>query len=467
MAFVPKDPNLEDEQGQGQEQPGVPPPAGESSALGTGAAPGGTAGGKATPQNRTASSSGFTNLKKYVDANQPQAEALGQRVKSNISQTIQGASDAANNADKGYSEKVNPNQYAFDAKSFDPAKQDKGQFQNLFTQNRAQFGAGGELDAANKAASDAKTKAEQIQTIGGRKDLLGQEQKLTRDQGMNTAGIRSFDNLLLQGSTGGKQAIENTAKELESAGLEAKLQSARARGEAIDAQARAKQAEGQAAARQALQGSAGALEGGIAKRLEDARTGVNARESSLLGLLGQGGSANLSAADMADLGVTPEQWAKVQEAATKNTSKGVFNDAGGLSRYIKRTGSSGDLTRADVTTADDMARSKALAELSGLAGENLSLSGIPGEAKAGNRDYMDLDIDTLLSDLSTPLEGVEFPDVFQRYVNVPTSGGRTLPGEEKKPISQYDLKKSAELIKELETKDPEAFNKKMWGSLGI
>lgn len=468
MAFIPSDPNLEEDENNPGATTGQPQPTGgESAQLGAGQAqPGSTTGAKATPQNRTASSSGFTNLNKYVNANKPQAEALGQKVKSGISQTIQGAANTADTADKGYADKVNANQYAFDAKSFDPTKQDKGQFQNLFTQNRAQFGAGGELDAANKAASDAKVKADQIQSIGGRKDLLGEEQKLSRAKGMNTAGLRSFDNLLLQGSEGGKAAIAGTAKELQDAGLEAKLASARSRGEAVDAAARAKQAEGQAAARSALQGSAGALEEGIAKRLEDAKSGVNAREASLMGLLGQGAGANLTASDMADLGVTPEQWAKVQAAATKDSSKSVFKD--GLGRYVKRTGSSGDLTRADVTTADDIARSKALAELSGVAGEKLNLSGIPGEAKAGSRDYMDLDIEKLLSDLSTPMADAKVPNVMQNYVQPGTTMTNVKGDTGMKPVSTYDLGKAAEKLKGKDkTADQDAFNKQMWGSLGV
>ena len=153
MAFVPNDPNKEEEN---QEQNGQPlPTGGESSQLGagTGSAPGGTTGAKATPQNRTASSSGFTNLNKYIAANQPQAAQLGGQIRSKVGETINQASTQASDLDKGYADKVNANQYAFDAKKFDPVKQDKAQFQNLFTAPKSTFGSAGEVDNANKASS--------------------------------------------------------------------------------------------------------------------------------------------------------------------------------------------------------------------------------------------------------------------------------------------------------------------------
>jgi len=408
MAFVPKDPNLEDEQGQGQEQPGVPPPAGESSALGTGAAPGGTSGGKATPQNRTASSSGFTNLSKYVKANQPQAEALGGQIRSKVGETINQASSQAQDLDKGYAEKVNPNQYKFDAKTFDPLKQDKAQFQNLFAAPKSTFGGAGEVDSATKAIETAKTKVGQVDTIGGRKELISDQQSLSKAAGANTAGLRSFDNLLLQSSKQGQDAIAQAKGDFEAAGLDAKLKAAQERAMAVDAQAAENQKAASTAARDALTKTSGSLNQSLDQRAAAARAQAVADNQNFMQKVKT--FQALSTPELARLGVSKEDWARAQKLASQNPNakpfaEGAFESSksGGwdISPYLSSTGDLNQLGRENVVTADDIAKSKALAELGGFAG--LNLGGVPNQFKAFNTDVNDLDIGKLLADL-TPAE---------------------------------------------------------------
>lgn len=403
MAFVPKDPNLEDEQGQGQQQPGVPPPAGESSALGTGAAPGGTSGGKATPQNRTASSSGFTNLNKYVSANQPQAEALGGQIRSKVGETINQAASQAQDLDKGYAEKVNPNQYKFDAKTFDPLKQDKAQFQNLFTAPKSTFGGAGEVDAANKAIEAAKTKAGQVDTIGGRKELINDQQSLSKAAGANTAGLRSFDNLLLQSSKQGQEALAGAKSDLASAGLDQKLKAAQDRAKAVDAQAMANQGSAAAQAKKALESSYGSLNQGLDQRVAAAQQTAAKAEQALLDKVKN--FQNLSANELSQLGISKSQWDQAKALASSQAGTGFFDQglAGGgwdMDPYIQRTGDVNSLGRQNVITADEIARAKALQALAGISGSNLDFKGIPMAAEAFNNDTIDFNAAQFLKDLT-------------------------------------------------------------------
>lgn len=405
MAFVPKDPNLEDEQGQTQGQPGVPL-TGESSALGTGAAPGGAAGGKATPQNRTASSSGFTNLKKYVDANQPQAAELGGQIRSKIGESINQASTQAQDVDKGYAEKVNPNQYAFDAKKFDLLKQDKAQFQNLFQAPKSTFGSGGEVDNATKAIDTAKTKVGQVDTIGGRKELISDQQSLSKAAGANTAGLRSFDNLLLQSSKQGQDAIAQAKGDFEAAGLDAKLKAAQERAMAVDAQAAENQKAASTAARDALTKNYSGLGSSLDQKAASARQAAITQNNDLQDKVRS--FQNLSAPELSRLGISQADWAQAQKLAKANPNsklfqEGAFGGGWNVGEYLNQTGDLSKLGRENVATADDIAKAKALSELGGIAGLNLDMKNIPTSATAFNTDVSNLDISKLLASL-TPEE---------------------------------------------------------------
>jgi len=439
MAFVPKDPNLEDEDQEpgagGGQQIGA-----ESSAISGGAGGGAPGSGKATPQNRTASSSGFTNLNKYIDANKPQAAELGGKIKDQVTSSVNAAGQAADDSDKGYSEKVNPGQFSFDAKTFNPMTQNRAQFQNLFKAPTQKFGMAGEMDGARNLADTARAKVGQTETIGGRKELIGDQQTLSKAAGVNTAGMRSFDNLLLQSSDEGKAALGGARQSLADADLDAKLQAAATRGANVDTQAATNQQAASQAARGALTSQAASLNEGIGSRLQGEQARVNARESQLLGAAGTG--ANLTSEDLKDLGVTPEQWAEAQGLFTNKNNAGFLGDKErGLSKFIKRSGSSGDLTREDVTTDDDIARSNALAELGGLSRTKLDLGGVPKTSRAGGRDYLDLDIDGLLKSLRST--DVKVPDVFQRGG---MAGAGPMAGQPPS-ASTYQLEKAAEQMK--------------------
>ena len=403
MAFVPNDPNKEEEN---QEQNGQPlPTGGESSQLGagTGSAPGGTTGAKATPQNRTASSSGFTNLNKYIAANQPQAAQLGGQIRSKVGETINQASTQASDLDKGYADKVNANQYAFDAKKFDPVKQDKAQFQNLFTAPKSTFGSAGEVDNANKAIEAAKTKVGQVDTIGGRKELINDQQSLSKAAGVNTAGLRSFDNLLLQSSKQGQEALQGAKSDLEAAGLDQKLKAAADRAKAVDTQAMTNQQAAAAQAKKALESSYGGINQSLDQRVASAQqAGANA-EQALLNKVKN--FENLSAGELKQLGISKDQWEEAKGLAASQAGTGFFDQGlvgGGwnMDPYIQRTGNFNDLGRQNVISQDEIAKLQALQSLAGISGAKLDFKGIPGAPSAFNNDTVDFNVAQFLKDLT-------------------------------------------------------------------
>ena len=403
MAFVPNDPNKEEEN---QEQNGQPlPTGGESSQLGagTGSAPGGTTGAKATPQNRTASSSGFTNLNKYIAANQPQAAQLGGQIRSKVGETINQASTQASDLDKGYADKVNANQYAFDAKKFDPVKQDKAQFQNLFTAPKSTFGSAGEVDNANKAIEAAKTKVGQVDTIGGRKELINDQQSLSKAAGVNTAGLRSFDNLLLQSSKQGQEALQGAKSDLEAAGLDQKLKAAADRAKAVDTQAMTNQQAAAAQAKKALESSYGGINQSLDQRVASAQqAGANA-EQALLNKVKN--FENLSAGELKQLGISKDQWEEAKGLAASQAGTGFFDQGlvgGGwnMDPYIQRTGNFNDLGRQNVISQDEIAKLQALQSLAGISGSKLDFKGIPGAPSAFNNDTVDFNVAQFLKDLT-------------------------------------------------------------------
>ena len=403
MAFVPNDPNKEEEN---QEQNGQPlPTGGESSQLGagTGSAPGGTTGAKATPQNRTASSSGFTNLNKYIAANQPQAAQLGGQIRSKVGETINQASTQASDLDKGYADKVNANQYAFDAKKFDPVKQDKAQFQNLFTAPKSTFGSAGEVDNANKAIEAAKTKVGQADTIGGRKELINDQQSLSKAAGVNTAGLRSFDNLLLQSSKQGQEALQGAKSDLEAAGLDQKLKAAADRAKAVDTQAMTNQQAAAAQAKKALESSYGGINQSLDQRVASAQqAGANA-EQALLNKVKN--FENLSAGELKQLGISKDQWEEAKGLAASQAGTGFFDQGlvgGGwnMDPYIQRTGNFNDLGRQNVISQDEIAKLQALQSLAGISGSKLDFKGIPGAPSAFNNDTVDFNVAQFLKDLT-------------------------------------------------------------------
>ena len=78
MATI-EDPNLEEEK---EETPGSPPPAGSS-----GSAP--AVSSYTAPKKKPQGSGRFINLQRYIEANQPKGQTLGQKISGRIGEKAQ------------------------------------------------------------------------------------------------------------------------------------------------------------------------------------------------------------------------------------------------------------------------------------------------------------------------------------------------------------------------------------------
>lgn len=411
MAYNPQDPNkLEDE----NEVTGAPPPqlSAPGSSIGQGSPP---AGGPAqSPSGKAPSASGFTNVQKYIKANETQGGALGQKIAGKIDSSIADASTKAQSAAQGYRESVNPNQYNFNAKTFNPKTVDTKLFSNLFSGPRKSTyndsSARDAVDLANKNAA-------QIQTNEGRRQLVGAEQELTKGTGQNTAGLKTFDRLLFQGSEQGRAAIDNTAKNLESANLESKLfdQGNIARG--IDQEYNANKAVAAGKARGAVTAEANRLRGDIDRSTTQGREALARNQERVFSAITN--REDLSDADLRSFGIDRNQYNQVRDAfgARQNAidelnrpldildnplairiPRPVVDQGFNLQPFFNRTDLS-SYGASNAITPDQIARARALASLGGISGATTGNLG-PTENRAFNNPLGSVDIQSLINALN-------------------------------------------------------------------
>jgi len=337
MAYNPQDPNKlkdEDDLTGGESTPQL---SGASSSLGSGS---GTEplGGSPSPETRAPSASGFTNVQKYIKANEQQGGALGQKIAGKIDSSISDASTKVGSAAQGYREKVNPNQFQFDAKSFNPMKVDQNQFGNLFNAPKSTYNDTSARDAINLANRNAA----QIQTNEGRGELVGAEQTLSRDSGQNTAGLRTFDKLLFQGSGQGEAAIKNTAANLNAAKLQEKLTAQGNIARGIDQEAASNQATAAASARGAIGSQAKALQDQIAQSTAQQKAALAANQNRVFGALTN--RQDVSDADLKSFGMNRDQNNQVRQAFDARQKQVLENEITTLRN--QRLGFSGAIPEA-------------------------------------------------------------------------------------------------------------------------
>ena len=219
MAYAPS--ILDEEQKRNQAaQSGLgqstPTQVGGAALLGGGGSAPATPGGSAQP----ASSGSWTNLKSYINANQPQTMDLAGKVSQNIVGTGEAAKQAMSNLQSGYESQLkenavpsnyeemiksaNENPQAFAAnpqqvESFAKLRQGLYNAPSAFTE---QSGYG---EAATKAQT-AGSLSSQAQTPSGQQEMI---KALNPNM---TAGNLRFNQLLLGGNLGARESVVNAAK---------------------------------------------------------------------------------------------------------------------------------------------------------------------------------------------------------------------------------------------------------------
>lgn len=206
MPFAPK--INQDQSGQPQGQGAAPMVSGVSSTLNV---PG--SGGKVPGAAKTQKSSGqFQNLEKYIQANQPQGEMLGQKIAQNVeskvgegSSKLQSMATALPQASKYNPQDAIAKAETLQAPEIEAYKQMKTTGGYTGPQDITALQSYGEAVKASEAAKEAVSKAGNLE---GQQALLQE----TFAKPSYTKGANILDQIILAGSQGGKQAIENVGE---------------------------------------------------------------------------------------------------------------------------------------------------------------------------------------------------------------------------------------------------------------
>lgn len=247
MSYDPNDPNQQDpsqvdkaiQPDSGQKQPdSSDSQPSTSNGGGGGVASAGTTPTSGGAQGSTPSKSGsWTNLQSYLDANADQGAKVGSDIASTVNQAGQKAQSDTSSLDTNFNQAVNDNtvsadpnavQTAIGAATSLKAGQTLGQDQSDAYNKQANASYGGPTDVTSyggygQAAQDvnqASTLANQTQSESGRDVLLNNQYQNASANGYNQ-GENNLDQLLLQNSTGGQQALQPLAGQW--AGLDGEL----------------------------------------------------------------------------------------------------------------------------------------------------------------------------------------------------------------------------------------------------
>lgn len=328
----------------------------------------------------------FGTIQDYFKGSRSQGEQLGQQFTSKLDTAKQQSEQQIGEAAEGAKGKVAANTIGFDEGLVgravaDPTKitgseDDFGKFMQQWDasyKGPQAFEQTDEYSKAAKAAQDAKSKAEQIGTAGGRQQMLQDEFKVYG------AGNKGLDEALIQQS-GSFGRVGEQAKELSSLQDYLGAKSQEVGTEAQKAKETTEQTK--AKTQEALLGEKGAVR--QFKSDIDARTAAERTkaEQSLKELqTAVQGRANLSDQQLAMMGVTRQQY---NDLLAKEKTAGYSN----LQDYLKIQNPNAQISRETVASKADQERDAALAKLT-------SGSKLLGQSRDAGK-LLDFDKDTAL-----------------------------------------------------------------------
>lgn len=358
------DPNLEEEDKQAQNPSDVKISGASPTTENTGGTPQQPNGGVSTPQAQQQAGgkdlktgSGFQNLDKYIDTNQPQQ--FGQQFLGKVSDQVTDASQKQSQAADEFKNQVTsanslPTQDQINGAVADPTKADPAAYKTWRTQS---YGGpqslGEDQDAWNKywsSTNQANTSAQQLGTEPGRFTLL--DSYFGRPQ--YNFGEKSLDNLLVQNAGLGQQTkdVQKNAAGLVSQGTaQAKdLQSyaSQRAGEVDQSKNAAQAAVGIDANGQVVMGDKAGAIGKTYQQVQDELAATNASRAS---------DQSAVQAALASGKLTPQQL----QALGLTSGENVYNLD--LTKYLTNNS---DLNRDQTMTADERSRIQALSQLAGI-----------------------------------------------------------------------------------------------------
>jgi hypothetical protein len=312
----------------------------------------------ANPSANTPDNPGnFVGIKSYLDANKNQASKLGDQASGVINNSAQGARDAVGGLNSTFNEKAggpavfNPEvnqKVGLGAEKL--SAEEKGQVKSQYN---AQYKGPMDLTDtslqpqyvdAQKKLNTAKTNVQSSGTEEGRKGLITQINEKPR-----TAGINNFDNILLQSGTGREKlaqtasANKDVTEDILGTANQTAAQKAQANKLAADT------------ARTQTQKAVGDASGAFQKQFD---------QNDPMSRLSQAISSGLKL-DTIGADVNNNAWGMDQATLDSLGIQGGLNTYGvDSSKYFKQ-GDPSSINAGTLASAEDYARSAALAELAG------------------------------------------------------------------------------------------------------
>ena len=331
------------------------------------------------PESRSGSGT-YTNLKKYIDANQPKAQQIGSRISSGIrGEKSSLEQDIAKKREKslGAGSKISQEQQRLDsagqfasglidqAGATGPSEEDLKRFKAIREGTTSiDTGTGPNLYKEAGKAADLKRRAAELLSSRGRVAELSRA--VGKQSPTYTGGQRALDALLISGKRGA-QAVDSRGLQRDVSGLDKQTSS-------LEGDIRSKLAEQQRqrgdiarTATEQLAAKQQGIQSDVASQLEQAQ----AEQAALRAKVESG--QHLSPEEMAKLGADPE-----------SIQKGLLDQTFGqkLSDYVHF----GNIAEGDVRTAAHAAQLNALRQLAGQPAGDLQAGS--GQIATGAQDYI-------------------------------------------------------------------------------
>lgn len=400
MAFLFNDPNDEERKKQGQ----------PSQIAGAG---GGGPGDGAAPAEQAGPDRQFTDVGAYLDANRPQTADLSQKVVGQINNDATKLRGDIDSSSSDFSRRVNEGKVSYDGGLVDSALSNPSEFVKdtanvgKFSKQRDASYAGpvnfSELnpDLAGRVKSSAE-EAKGVETTAGRKAML---QRLYPS---STAGQVSLDEMLIGGNADARRDMGQAAQQF--GAVNDYLEQAAGRSNtAADAAKKETEATRKTVASR-FDSALPTFEHDLDTRTAAARTAATTRGSDLAKIIASRGQ--LSEADAAALGLTPQQWAELNKSA--EALKTDWRRDVPLDPFVSSKNADVEINRGNVASTDDYAREAALEQLSG--GQlNILNNDEAGNAGKAPGSLSHFDIESALANVGGDLSGrdTQFLDTYR------------------------------------------------------
>lgn len=377
----------------------------------SGVVAGGTQPAGAQPPGTPTASGSFTNIQRYLSENQPQAKALGERVAGQITQVGQEAKTAAEGVVQNANQQIEAGRVAPDQALIDEAAAnptgitgDAAKKSAFLKMRDAAYGGPQGLEDVEgfSTAQDKVRKAQENIDLAGSES--GRTQLLTNLSPAGAGkGKLSLNQLLISGNQEASDIVAGAGEPYKNLGAYLTAESESARQKAVQA------AQDTQAARRAVQDKftapGGALESfvsGLDQRVTSTRQGAADAWSAVAAKLDAG--EPLSDQDLALISANPDQIASLYGG--QSVLKSTYGNPLPASGFLQQSAQPDFITRDNLATGDDYARSQALMELMGEFPGLLSEAN-RGQAGTAVTDLGDLDVGRALSETSGRVKSLD------------------------------------------------------------